>query len=166
MVDIRQQVVTGITPPQLGEANIRETWPSVARNPAVAGLGRMLTGTIFLAPLGWLLMSGLYFSKVLPVVGRRYTLTNRRLMIRGGWSGKPVQEVPLGEIDDIHIKTDSNSDFFRAATLEVISGGQVRMRLPGTPGPEAFRIAVLNARRAWAPREDDRKAFVAASAAK
>ena len=42
-----------------------------------------------LAPLGWLLMSGFYFGKILPILMRRYTLTNRRLMIRKGWSGKP-----------------------------------------------------------------------------
>jgi hypothetical protein len=165
MPDDRQQPVTGVVPPQHAEAKIREAWPSVARSPAVANLGRLLTRTIVLAPLAWLLMSLLYFAKVMPVTGRRYTLTNRRLMIRKGWSGKVGGEVPLAEIDELEVRTDANSDFFRAGTLEVISGGQVRLRLPGTPEPEAFRVAVLNACNAWVPGRTSKKVpFIPASA--
>jgi hypothetical protein len=165
MLDMRQQPVTGLLPPKDGEAKIREAWPSVARAPAVANLGRLLTRTIVLAPLGWLLMSALYFGKLLPVFARRYTLTNRRLMIRHGWSGKAAQEVPLAEIDDVRVVTDANSDFFRAATLEILAGGEVRMRLPGTPEAEAFRVAILNACNAWVPgRSSKAMPFIPASA--
>ena len=62
MIDIRQQAVTGVTPPETGEAKIREVWPSVASSPAIAGLGQKLTGTIILAPLAWLIMAGVYFG--------------------------------------------------------------------------------------------------------
>jgi hypothetical protein len=151
MVDVRHQAVTGVVPPQQAEALIREAWPSVARNHGVAGLGQALTRTIVLAPLGWLIMSGLYFGKLLPVFARRYTLTNRRLMIRKGWAGKVAHEVALGHIDDVRVQTDGNSTFFRAATLEIISKGQVVLTLPGTPEPDSFRIAILNACNAWVP---------------
>src|SRR5262245_63347231 len=110
--------IAGLTPPDLAEVRVREVFPSVARSPGIASLGRALTGTIVLAPLAWLLMSLLYFGKLLPIVGRRYTLTNRRLMIRHGWSATPGQAVPLAEIDDVRIVTDANDTFFRAATLE------------------------------------------------
>src|SRR5436190_16987323 len=126
-MDIRQQAITGVIPPDLAEARIRERWPSVARNPAIARLGQMLTRTIILAPLAWLLMAGLFFSKIGPFFARRYTLTNRRLMIRKGWKGKVVQEVPLAQIDDVRLVTDGNSDFFRAGNLEIISNGKVVM---------------------------------------
>jgi hypothetical protein len=151
MLDVRQQAVTGVVPPQLAEAKIREAWPSVARAPAVANLGRALTRTIVLAPLAWLVMSLLYFGKVLPFTARRYTLTNRRLMIRKGWSGKVAQEIALGDIDDVRLETDANSTFFRAATLAIISKGQVVMALPGTPEADSFRVAILNACNAWVP---------------
>ena len=165
MPDERQQPVTGVVPPQVAEAKIRETWPSVSRAPGVANLGRLLTRTILLAPLGWLVMSLLYFSKVAPVFARRYTLTNRRLMVRHGWSGKVAGEIPLADIDEVRIQTDANSDFFRAATLEILSGGQVRLTLPGTPEAEAFRIAILNACNAWVPgRTSKTVPFVPASA--
>src|SRR4051812_31961198 len=65
------QVITGVVPPLLGEARIREAWPSVQSKPAIASLGRALSRTIILAPLGWLLMSTVYFGKVLLVIGRR-----------------------------------------------------------------------------------------------
>jgi uncharacterized membrane protein YdbT with pleckstrin-like domain len=166
MVDVRRQAVTGVIPPQVAEARIREAWPSVARASAIASLGRLLTHTILLAPLGWLLMSALYFGKLLPFVATRYTLTNRRLMIRKGIKGKPSQEIPLSEIDDVRIVTDANSDFFRAATLELLSKGQVRMKLAGVPEADSFRLAILNARNAWVPEKSKTMPFIPASAAK
>src|SRR5262249_54410346 len=127
MLDGRQQAITGVVPPQLGEAKIREAWPSVARSPGVASLGRALTRTIILAPLAWMLMALVFCGKLLPFVACRYTLTNRRLMIRRGWKGVPRQEIPLADIDEVRIVIDANSRFFRAATLEIISKGQVVM---------------------------------------
>jgi hypothetical protein len=157
------QVITGVVPPQLAEARIREAYPSVASAPAVANVGRMLTGTIILAPLGWLLMSTVYFGKLLPVVGRRYTITNRRVMIRKGWKGTPIKEVPLADIEDVRVVTDANSDFFRAANLEILSKGQAVLTLPGVPEPEGYRQAILNACNAWVPNRS-RGPFVPASA--
>src|SRR5437899_1472011 len=97
------QVVTGVMPPLLGEARIREAWPSVASQPGLASVGRALTRTILLAPLAWLLMSAVYFGKLLPIVGRRYTLTNRRIMTRKGWKGVPGKEVALADIDEVRM---------------------------------------------------------------
>src|SRR6267142_2425801 len=100
-MDIRQpQAITGVTPPEFAEARIRETFPSVARS-GVASLGKALTRSIILAPLAWLIMSGAYFGKLLPIFMTRYTLTNRRLMIRKGWKGIPKQEIALAQIDDV-----------------------------------------------------------------
>jgi uncharacterized membrane protein YdbT with pleckstrin-like domain len=166
MVEMRQQAITGLVPPQVAEARIREVWPSVARAPAVATLGRVLTRTIVLAPLGWLLMSLWYFAKVAPFWACRYTLTNRRLMIRRGWSGKVVQEVPLKDIEEVRLVPDANSQFFRAATLEIISQNQVVLRLPGTPEPDSFRLAILNACNAWVPERTKKIPFLPASAVK
>lgn len=162
MPDERLQVITGLTPPQVGEARIREVWPSVARAPALAGLGRTLTRTIVLAPLAWMLMALAYFGKLAPFVARRYTLTNQRVMIRCGLSGKPGAQVPLAQIDEVRVETDANSDFFRAANLDIISKGQVVLRLPGVPEAEGFRQAILNACNAWVPGRN-RGPFIAAS---
>jgi hypothetical protein len=166
MQDVRKQVITGVVPPEVDEARIREAWPSVARSPGMASLGRVLTRTIVLAPLAWLIMFPGYFSKVLPGLARRYSLTNRRLMIRRGVKGKPGQEVKLADIEDVRIKTDANSDFFRAADLEILGeGGKVILTLRGVPEPDGFRHAILNACNAWVPGRK-RGPFVAASSAK
>jgi hypothetical protein len=169
VTDVRNQAVTGVVSPQQGEALIREVYPSVARRPAVARLGRKLTGTILLAPLAWGLMFFAYFLKVLPGFARRYTLTNRRLCIRRGQSPKlnpsPHEQVPLADIDEVRLVTDDNSTFFRAATLEIMSKGKVVLSLPGVPDPESFRHAILNACIAWVPGKTAGP-FLPASAAK
>jgi hypothetical protein len=152
MQDIRKQVVTGVVTPDAGEAVIRDRWPSVAARPAVAGLGRALTHTYVLAPLAWLLMAPFFFLRVVPFLARRYTLTNRRLMIRR-WPQKAsvVQEVPLAQIDEVRVRRDSNSDFFRTGQLEILSQGRVVMTLPGVPEPESFRHSIIQAYTAWVP---------------
>ncbi len=166
MADSQAFPVTGVIPPLLAEGRIREIWPSVARMPLIATVGRALTRTMILAPLGWLLMSVVYFGKVLPLLMRRYTLTNRRLMIRAGWSGKPSAEVPLDKIDNVRVVTDANSDFFRAGTIEIVSGSQVILTLPGVPEPHSFRWSILNARNAWVPGKSKSMPFIPASATK
>ena len=163
-MDIRSQAVTGVVPPELGEAVIRQCWPSVARSSAVAGLGKALTRTIILAPLAWLMMAGAYFGKLLPFAACRYVLTNRRMMIRRGWSGKVAQEIPLDQIDDVKLVTDGNSTFFRSGNLEILRNGTTALTLSGVPEPDSFRHAILNARNAWAPGKVKSLPFIPASA--
>lgn len=128
---------------------IREIWPSVKRVPAVANLGKLLTNTIILAPLGWLIMSAVYFAKVLPIVGVRYRLTDKRVMILRGWKGVIQEQVPLTDIDDVQLDPDSVDNFFRSADLKIIRAGSVAMTLTAVPDAEAFRHAILDARNAW-----------------
>jgi hypothetical protein len=152
MIDVRQQVVTGVVPPQQGEALIRQTWPSVQRFTGPASLGRVLMSSPWLrplAPISWLAMAPLYFIKIVPGFATRYTLTNQRLMIRRGIKPTPTHQVALADIDDVRLQTDVNSEFYRAATLEVLSHGQVVLTLPGVPDAESFRHTILNAAKAW-----------------
>ncbi|MBI2808435.1 MAG: PH domain-containing protein [Planctomycetes bacterium] len=141
---------------------IREIWPSVARVPAVASLGKLLNNTIVLAPLGWLLMSGVYFGKVLPIVGVRYRLTDKRIMILRGWKGAISQQVILADIDDVQLDPASVDNFFRSADLKVISNGAVAMTLTAVPDAESFRHAILDARNAWVPGKVKQLPFIAA----
>jgi hypothetical protein len=149
MLDGRKLAVTGVVPPQRAEAMIRETWPGVNDVPAVAGLAHALMRTIVLAPLAWLMLAPCYFKKILPFIAKRYTLTNRRVMIRRGLKPKPSREVALADIDDVRLEEGSFNAFYRTATLEIVSKGQVAMRLRAVKDPESFRRAVLNAKAAW-----------------
>jgi hypothetical protein len=147
-----RQAVTGLTPPDQREAIIREVRPSASAHPAISGLAKRLTGTLILAPLAWLLLAPLFLMKFLPFVCTRYTLTNRRLMIRRGLAKpRPIHEVALADIDEVRLDAATQDSFFQSATLEIVSKGKVVMHLPGVAQPEAFRHSVLNAYRAWAP---------------
>ncbi len=150
--------------PAIQETRIREVWPTVARVPAVAGLGKLLTKTIILAPLGWLLMSGVYFGKIMPFIGIRYKLTDKRIMIVRGWSAKISQAIALAEIDDVQLDPATVDHFFRSADLKIISGDGIAMTLTAVPDAEAFRHAILDSRNAWAPGRAKMLPFISAAA--
>src|SRR5688572_23562304 len=137
MMTAVKQAISGMTPPELGEARIREVFPSVARVPLIANLGKFLNNTIILAPLGWLIMSTVYFSKLLPIIGIRYTITNRRVMIRHGWKGTAGQEILLEDIDDVRLEPDSIDQFFRSADLTILRRGGAAMTLKAVPDAES-----------------------------
>lgn len=160
------QAVAGLTPPELGEARIRDVWPSVTRMPAIANLGHALTLTIVLAPLGWLIMAIPFFAKILPFLAVRYSLTNRQLTIKRGWRGVPRYAVPLSEIDDVQLDPASVDNFFRSGNLKIIRSGGSPLVLKAVPDPESFRHAILDAVNAWAPGKVKSLPFISAAATK
>jgi hypothetical protein len=97
-------------------------------------------------------MGGPYFAKVATPLARRFTLTNRRIVVRRGLRGVPAWQVLLVDIEDVLVRADANSGFFRAGLLEVITAGRVALRLAGVPEGEAFRRTVFDACRACVPR--------------
>jgi hypothetical protein len=153
-----RQAVAGLMPPQVAEARIREVWPSVvAYMPGLCNLAARLMKMVYLAPItwpvGWLILGFVFGRKLSPFICRRYTLTNRRLMIQHGLRPSPVQDVALAEIDDVRLVPETLNAFYRAGDLEVLSKGQVRMRLAGVREPESFRQSILNAVKAWVPEK-------------
>jgi hypothetical protein len=148
----RRQAVTGVIPPSVGEGLIREVFPTlVGINPGLAHLARSLIRTVVLAPVGFLLAGPLFALKIAPFLCKRYTLTNRRLMIQHGLKPKPAREVQLADIDEVRFDPAGVDPFYISGTLEIISKGQVVLTLPGVPEPEGFRHAILNAVKAWVP---------------
>lgn len=160
-----RQAVAGLMPPELAEAMIREVWPSVRGISAgIAGLSASLMRSIFLAPLGWMLNGLLFGRKLAPAICQRYTLTNRRLMVRRGWKPAPVHEVTLKDIDDVRLIADSYDAFYRSGDLQVLSGGKEVLKLGGVPEPESFRQAILNAVKSWGGPDKLKGPFIPASA--
>jgi hypothetical protein len=145
-----RQAIAGVMAPQLDEAMIREVWPTLAAYTGGHAAAWLMT-TGFGIPLGLPLLGYLLVRKFLPFVCRRYTLTNRRLMIRRGLKPIPAQQIALSDIDDVRLVPDTLHPFYRAADLEVISKGQVVLHLPGVPDPESIRQSILNAVKAWVP---------------
>jgi hypothetical protein len=165
MAALADQPVTGVTPPQLGEAIIRDVWPSVAAHAGPAGLARACYRTIVLAPVGWFVLAPFYFAKLLAILpglsglATRYRLTNRRLMICKGLKPVPDKEVPLDRIKDVKLVTDANSEFFVAGRLDILdANGQTVLSMPGVREPESVRHAILQAAAAWGPVLKSQKA--------
>jgi hypothetical protein len=153
-----QQAITGVESPRHGEALIREVWATIATNVPATTLARKLISTVILAPIGWLLIAPVFamrflgFLPGLSFLTVKYTLTNRRLMVRKGMKPKPVKEIPLNEIGEVRVVSDANSDFYVTGKLEILhSDGSVGLTLPGVPEPESFRQTILQARDAWGP---------------
>jgi hypothetical protein len=142
--------VTGVIPPTVGRARIREAFPAMPGVTPLAGLAKALTQTYVLAPLAWLLLAPFFALKFAPFVCRRYSLTNQSLSIRRGWKPAIVQEVLLADIDDVVLVGEVDT-FYLSGNLEVKSGGKTLMTLAAVPEPEGFRQAVLNTVRAWVP---------------
>jgi len=82
------------------------------------------------------------FGRTIAVICRRYTLTNKRIMIQRGLKPKPIAEVALAEIDDVRLV--HVNEFFRCGDLEIVSKGQVKLKLVAVPEPDSFRAAILN----------------------
>jgi hypothetical protein len=146
MSAISQEAVAGLWPVDLGEANITEVWPSICANP----IGRVL-GKLYALPIPL----GLVFAiATMPVALalwamnrlRRYSLTTQHVGMRKGLGTKAGEQVSLAELEDVRIVARPGQAFYRAADLELISGGRVALTLPGVPNPETFRHNILVAR--------------------
>ena len=147
-----RQAITGLVPPATREALVREAWPTVAGlNPGLAALARKLMQTYLLAPLGFLVLLPLFMLKFSPFLCRRYTLTNRRIMIQRGLKPAPVHQVALADIDEVRFEPNDVDAFYVSGTLTIVSKGVVVLTLPGVPEPEGFRQTIVSARNAWAP---------------
>src|SRR5438067_730924 len=158
LADVRDQAVTGVTPPQTNEAIIRDVWQSVTAHAGPASLARACYRTIIFAPVGWLVLAPFFLLRFLALLpglsglATRYRLTNRRLMIAKGFKAVPEKEVPLDRIKDVKLVTDANSDFYFSGTLEVIDdAGTSVLSLPGVREPESVRQSILQAAAAWGP---------------
>ena len=91
----------------------------------------------------------LYFWRVMPRVGSRYTLTNRRLVIEKGWPPAEHSSIGLDGFDSIDIDVLPGQEWFAAGDLRFRSGGREVFRLAGVSRPEAFRQTCLKSRLAY-----------------
>lgn len=151
-----KQAIAGVTPSQVAEANIMTVWPSISAYPSGQFLGRLydmkfpnwnramrVGNLIALASIPHALF--LYFYKLLPRVGMRYTLTNRRILVQQGIADTLQRSVALDNFDDIKIEIQPGQQWFKAGDLIFLSGDREVFRLAGVSRPEAFRSQCLKA---------------------
>ena len=172
------QAITGVAPPDLGEVTNMVVWPSVAKFGFAQTLGRLFRIRIGIAnvltvgnmialasiPAGLVM----YFLKINPGFGipplaswmpkalwiwnplcLRYRLTNRRVVIEQGFSGKDMVELPLDRFDSIEVVVQPGQAWYKAGDLIFSDGGVEKFRLLGVQRPETFRQTCLKSRQSF-----------------
>ena len=92
------------------------------------------------------------FWRLVPVACRRYTLTNRRLVIQRGLTAKDGPSIGLDEFETIEVAVLPGQDWLHAGDLVFRRHGKEVFRLGGVSRPDAFRQFCLKARNALVPR--------------
>lgn len=147
--------IAGVTPAQTRETTVMTVWPSIS----MYGIGRFLGQLfeirwpdVYIFRLGHLfalasipVALGLYFLRVLPFVGQRYTLTNRRVVVYRGLLIAEDKAVDLDGFDAIDVVVQPGQAWFDAGDLIFKQKNIEKFRLDAVSYPEAFRATCLKA---------------------
>jgi len=139
------------------ESPVMTVWPGIASMTAGRWVGcvagsRIGYGFFTLGKI-WALATipvslAVYLWRLMPFRCRRYTLTNQRLIIRLGLTGKPGPSIGLDEFDALEVAVLPGQGWLHAGDLLFNRAGKEVFRLPGVSRPEAFRRACLKAQNA------------------
>ncbi|MGW8256531.1 MAG: PH domain-containing protein [Thermoguttaceae bacterium] len=148
----------GVIPPELDELDAVTLWPTIGAN----RLGR-LVGCLCGSKIGydefftlgklWAVATiplslMVFFCQLLPYVCHRYTLTNRRIIIRRGWHPLDEKWTDLDGFDSIQTQVLPGQNWLHAGDL-VFKRGEIEvLRLCGVSRPEVFRQVCLTAQTA------------------
>ena len=133
-------------------------WPTIGATEAGRLVGRLAAIRIGLGSfftIGTILavatipISLLVFAwQLMPVVCRRYTLTDRRIIIRKGLSAVDEASVELDQFDAIEVQVLSGQAWHRSGDLVFRRDGTEVLRLRGVSRPEVFRQVCLKVQEA------------------
>lgn len=154
-----KQAIAGVASPDQAETQIMTVWPSIgAIAPGRwvgsmcgirAGFGNVLTiGNMMAAALIPFALL-LFFGGLAPGVCRRYTLSNRRVIVRKGLTGVDERWVSLDNFDAIEIKVLPGQEWFPCGEMIFRKGTLETFRISGVPHPESFKQTCLKAQRAY-----------------
>jgi len=153
------QAISGVSPASVQETTIMTVWPSNA----MFGLGRVLGGLyairfpdVYIFRLGNLIALAsipialvLFFMRVAPFIGQRYTLTNRRVVVFKGLLVEEERSVALDRFDKVEIDVLPGQAWYDAGDLIFRLGNTETFRLAGVSRPEAFRSQIIKAHMAY-----------------
>ncbi|MCH7726265.1 MAG: PH domain-containing protein [Planctomycetes bacterium] len=154
-----KQAIAGVTPAEVKECTTMTVWPSVVAYPTGTFLGKLysirwpdlyifrLGNLIALASIPHALL--LYFCRIFPAIGLKYTLTNRRVVVIKGIKGIEDKSIELDRFDAIEVEVKPGQEWFHAGDLVFKMGGTETFRLVGVSRPEAFRAICMHAHRAY-----------------
>jgi hypothetical protein len=149
----------GVIPPDLEEVDSMTVWPTIGAYPLGRLVGRLCGSKIGLSrffTLGklWALVTiplslAVFFWQLMPYICRRYTLTNRRIIICRGLQPLDEKWVDLDGFDSIKIQILPGQEWLHAGDLLFKRGETEVLRLSGVSRPEVFRQVCLNVRSAF-----------------
>ena len=155
--------IAGVAPATEAETTVMLHWPSVSAQrilgfPIGKVMGNLMNIdagwyvfrignfiALALAPLGALL----YLKRVAPVVGVRYRLTNKRIVVERGVTAQEEKAIELDRFDSIEIEVDPGDEWFKSGDLVFRQGEVERFRLEGVYRPEAFKQTCWKSHRAY-----------------
>jgi hypothetical protein len=171
-----KQAIAGVAPSEIEEVEVMTVWPSNSAYELGRFHGRLYdnkTG-FYIFTVGNLmcLLSipgalALYFWRLAPWVGKRYTLTNRRVVeYRSEIRREPnrvfgipfpfrfhytvvAKSVDLDRFDTVEIEVRPGQEWYHAGDLVFRLGNVETFRLDGVSRPEAFRQSCLKSRLAF-----------------
>jgi len=150
-----KQPIAGVAPAELAEATVMTTWPSIGAYPSGRILGWLyefrwpdkyffrVGRLIALASIPHAL--ALYFWRILPYVGTRYTITNRRIVVQKGIMAVDDRFVDLDRFDEVTIEVQKGQQWFDSGDLVFSKDGVETFRLEGVSRPRAFQACCVKA---------------------
>ncbi|MCU0874551.1 MAG: PH domain-containing protein [Pirellulaceae bacterium] len=154
-----KQAIAGVAPAESSESVVMVVWPSIASFPSGRFLGRLFGirwPDVYIFRLGSLLALLaipfallLYFWRLLPSAGKRYALTNRRVIVQTAVTGIDLAAIELDGFDSIEIDVLPGQAWFDAGDLSFRRHDNEVFRLAGVQWPEAFRQNCLKSHRAY-----------------
>ncbi len=154
MINQKTQAISGVS---AGYENvIEELYPSIG----MTGLGQVLNQLYESIPFPTNDVKLSYFLFVPPtlplavlwyfgmkVVGSRYIVTNRAVKRLAALGYRQLDEVPLGQIEQVTVDPDSRLAFFRTGDVRLVNAaGDTLLLLRGVPYPDRFQQVILEAR--------------------
>ncbi len=147
----------GVAPPELGEVNAMTVWPSIGSHSLGRLIGRLCASRagvgIFTLGNFWALVTipfslALYCWLRMPYLCKRYTLTNRRIIVCKGLAPRDDKWIELDEFDACEIEILSGQEWLRSGDLVFYHGEIEILRLAGAVRPKVFRNVCLTAQHA------------------
>jgi hypothetical protein len=148
----------GYVPPELDEADAMTVWPTIGAHPLGRLIGRLCAsnigiGRFFTLGKFWALATiplslAVFCWQLMPYICRRYTLTNRRIIIRRGLQPLDAKWVDLDGFDSIKVEVLPGQQWLHAGELIFKRGETGVLHLSGVSRPEVFRQVCLSAQNA------------------
>jgi hypothetical protein len=130
-------------------------WPAIGALPAGRFVGRLCASRLGVRgfTLGKLLALAtipvsltVFAWQLLPVVMRRYCLTDRRIIVQKGLGRAEERAIGLDQFDALEIQLLPGQEWLHCGDVVFLCGGREVFRLPGVPRPQTFRELCLKQR--------------------